>query len=306
MKKQVLLIFNPKAGLDRRRLKPEDIINRFRRDEYSFDLHITKGEKDATEIVKAFGEQNDLIICCGGDGTLNEIINGVMCLNKKIPIGYIPMGSTNDLATTIGIPADINMATEIIKAGHTEGYDIGHFNDRYFSYVASFGPGSRMSYSTPQKLKNKLGHGAYLLNGFVLEIIANLKEVKPTHIKIEYDGGVLDDIFYFVSISSSNSVAGIFNFSNSNVKLNDGLFEMMLVKNLKTPLDSFPMLAKIIKKDYDGKNLILLKTSKVKLTFDEHHPWTLDGEYGGEHQEVIFEAKQKGVELFCPGNEMFW
>lgn len=305
MKKKVLMIVNPKSGQDKKRTSPDDVINRFPRDGYTFDLHMTTCVGDATEIVKEFALDNDIVMCCGGDGTLNETINGVMQLPKRRPIGYIPMGSTNDLATTIGISTQLNEATEIIKNEHVEGYDIGMFNNRFFSYVASFGPGCRISYSTPQKMKNLLGHKAYMLNGFVLQLIPTLKEVKPVHIKIEYDGGVMDDIFYFASISNCNSVAGIFNFSSSNVKLNDGKFELMLVKNIKTPMDAFPMFGKIIKKDYDGKNLILLKTSQVKMTFDEPQPWTLDGEYGGEHKEVRFSAINKAVDIICTESDMF-
>ncbi len=304
-KKKVLLIVNPRSGRNKSRAATFDIVNRFDASKFDFTVKTTTCQGDATNIVKNCIADNDMVVCCGGDGTFNETINGVMQLSKRVPIGYIPAGSTNDLASTIGLPTDIVEATEIIKRGNTNSYDIGLFNNKFFSYVASFGAASNLSYSTPQSLKNALGHSAYILNGLVINLIPTLKSVKPIHIRIEYDGGVMEDDFFFGSISNSTSVGGIFKFNRSDVKLDDGKFEVLLVRGIKNPLQSFGLLSKIQKKEYDGEKIIYFKTSTLKLTFAEAKPWTLDGEYGGEHKEVRFAALNKAIDIVSGPNDMF-
>ena len=304
-KKKVLLIVNPRSGRNKSRAAAFDIVNRFNPAEYDFTVKTTTCQGDATNIVKECIADNDMVVCCGGDGTFNETINGVMQLSKRVPIGYIPAGSTNDLACTIGLPTEIDEATEIIKKGDTNAYDIGLFNNKFFSYVASFGAASNLSYSTPQGLKNALGHSAYLLNGLVINLIPTLKSVKPIHIKIEYDGKVMEDDFFFGSISNSTSVGGIFKFNKEDVKLDDGKFEVLLVRGLKNPLQAFGLLGKIQKKEYDGVKIIHFKASTLKLTFAQPKPWTLDGEYGGEHKEVRFAALNKAIDIVSGPNDMF-
>ncbi|MCI6771478.1 MAG: YegS/Rv2252/BmrU family lipid kinase, partial [Oscillospiraceae bacterium] len=259
----------------------------------------TTCQGDATNIVRKNYDDKQLVVCCGGDGTLNETINGVMDMPNRLPIGYIPTGSTNDLATTLGIPTDINKATDLIMSGHTNSYDLGLFNNRYFSYVASFGAFTKSSYATSQKMKNRLGHMAYILNG-----LGELKNIRAVHMKIEYDGGVLEDDFMFGAVSNSTSVAGLFRFKPEDVKLNDGIFELLLVK--KISLASVPIaLGKIRAQQYDGKQIIFLRTSKVKITSDESVAWTLDGEYGGAHKTVMIHVLEKAVEICSPENDLF-
>ena len=145
-----------------------------------------------------------------------------------------------------------------------------------------------------------------MINGFMLKIIPTLKDVKPIHIKFEYDGGVMDDIFYFAAVSNATSVAGIFKYNKDDVKLNDGKFEVLLVRHIKSPIDAFRMLGKIIRKDYDGKSLLYFKTSQAKFTFDDDsNAWTLDGEFGGEHKTVSFSVLPGAVNVYSPVNSMF-
>ena len=298
-KRNVLLIVNPCAGRTKSRAGTFDIVNKFSTNDYEFSIHTTTCQGDATNIVRKNYDDKQLVVCCGGDGTLNETINGVMDMPNRLPIGYIPTGSTNDLATTLGIPTDINKATDLIMSGHTNSYDLGLFNNRYFSYVASFGAFTKSSYATSQKMKNRLGHMAYILNG-----LGELKNIRAVHMKIEYDGGVLEDDFMFGSVSNSTSVAGLFRFKPEDVKLNDGIFELLLVK--KISLASVPIaLGKVRAQQYDGKQIIFLRTSKVKITSDESVAWTLDGEYGGAHKTVMIHVLEKAVEICSPENDLF-
>lgn len=304
-KKKVLLIVNPTAGKNKSRAGTFDIVNKFSSADYDFTIKTTTCQGDATNIVKNYIEDKDMVVCCGGDGTFNETINGVMSLSRRVPIGYIPAGSTNDLANTIGLPLNISDSTDTIIRGNTNQYDIGLFNNRFFSYIASFGVATNLSYETPQKLKNIFGHNAYMINGFVLRLIPTLKSIKPMHIKIEYDGKTLEDNFYFGSISNSTSVAGMFHFSENDVKLDDGKFEVLLVRGLKSPLESFALLKQVKRMDYDGKKIIYLKCSNLKMTFDKEVPWTLDGEYGGSHKEVRFSVLNRAIDIISDPNKIF-
>lgn len=298
-KKKVLLIVNPCAGRTKSRAQASDVVDKFSKDEYEFTVQTTTCQGDATNIVKTQSEGKDIVVCCGGDGTLNETINGVMDIPLRLPIGYIPMGSTNDLASTLGIPRNIDDATNLIMSGKTNSYDIGLFNNRYFSYIASFGAFTKSSYATSQKMKNRFGHIAYILNG-----VGEWKNMKPVHMRIEYDGGVIEDDFSFGAVSNSTSVAGIFKFNVNDVKLNDGFFELLLVKKIK-PITAPAMLAKVIRQEYDGKQIVFLRTSKAKFTSNEEIPWTLDGEYGGAHKTVMIHVLSKAIEICSPENPLF-
>lgn len=298
-KKKVLLIVNPCAGRTKSRAATFDIVDKFSQNDYEFSVHTTTCQGDATNIVKSNGEGKDLVVCCGGDGTLNETINGVMDMLRRIPIGYIPTGSTNDLASTLKIPRDIGEATDLIMSGKTNSYDIGLFNNRYFSYVASFGAFTKSSYATSQKLKNRLGHAAYILNG-----LKEWRNIKPVHMRIEYDGGVIEDDFSFGAISNSTSVAGLFKFDVNDVKLNDGFFEILLVRKIR-PITAPAMLGKVIRHEYDGKQIVFLRTSKATFTATEEVPWTLDGEYGGAPKVAMIHVLSKAVELCSPENPLF-
>lgn len=300
-KRNILLIVNPCAGRTRSRVHTFDVVNQFPKDDYEFFIHETKGQGDATEIVRHHAEGMDLVICCGGDGTLNETINGVMDLPERLPIGYIPCGSTNDLASTLGIPTKLPAAAELIRARQMNSYDIGLFNNRYYSYVASFGAFTRSSYATSQRMKNLFGHAAYIFNA----VFKEWTHIKTTHMKIEYDDGEIEGDFSFGAVSNSTSVAGVFRFDKNKVRLNDGKFEVLLVR--KAGFADAPYLFSMVrKKQYDGKRIIMLRTSKVKFTAEHEIPWTLDGEYGGEHKTVMVHVLSKAIDICSPDDhELF-
>lgn len=302
-KKKALLITNPCSGIDRKRISPSEIMEKFSPAAFDFTVEKTKGPEDATEIVKAVGNDYDIIICCGGDGTLNETINGVLSLDKRVPVGYIPSGSTNDLAATLGISTGLDSAARMILNNKTNTYDVGLFQNRYFNYIASFGIASDLPYITPQKWKNKFGHNAYVYYGVGIRLFPMLTSFKPTYMKIEYDGGVIEDNFYFGAISNTTSVAGIFKYDD--IKLNDGYFELLLVRGLKRNLDAIGMLNKIIRKDYSGENIIFTKTKHVKITCEEKVKWTLDGEFGGEQTDVEIKVLGDAFDIYSSNSSLF-
>lgn len=298
-KKKVLLVVNPCSGKTRTRSSAEDIIKEFPEDEYEFSVHNTTCQGDATRIVNEHHDDMDMVICCGGDGTLNETINGVMDMAERIPIGYIPMGTTNDLANTLNIPLKAKEAVDLIQSGQTNSYDIGLFNNRYFSYVASFGAFSSAAYKTSQKMKNMFGHSAYFWNGFM-----DWGSLKPIHVKVQYDDGVFEDDVLLGAITNSTSMGGIFKFDRSKIRLNDGYFEVFLVKNMNL-LKIAPLYFKVQKGDLSDKAFVFIKTRQAKFTFNNEVEWCLDGEFGGEHKVVNANILSKAIRIFSGENDLF-
>ena len=297
--KNVLLVVNPCSGKTRTRSSAEDIIKEFPEDEYDFSVHNTTCRGDATRIVKEHYDDMDMVICCGGDGTLNETINGVMDMVERKPIGYIPMGTTNDLANTLNIPLKLKDAVELIRSGQTNSYDIGLFNNRYFSYVAIFGAFSSASYTTSQKMKNMFGHSAYFWKGFM-----DWGSLKPIHVKVEYDDGVFEDDVMLGAVTNSTSMGGICKFDRSKIKLNDGYFELFIIK--KISLLTVPELFfKVQKQDYSHEAFVFIKTRQAKFTFSKPVEWSLDGEFGGEHKVVNVNVLSKAVRIFSGENDLF-
>lgn len=298
-RKTVLLIVNPCAGREKSRAGTYDIVESFSQNDYKFSIHTTKCQGDATRIVKDHLKDKDMVVCCGGDGTLNETINGVMATSRRVPIGYIPAGTTNDLASTIGIPRGIKEATEMIVGGNLNDYDLGLFNNRYFSYIASFGTFSKSSYTTSQKMKNRFGHLAYVVNG-----ATDIVHIHPYKMRLEHDNGVINGEFVFGNISNSTSVGGIFKLDENTIKLNDGYFEVMLIRKIKYSKIPSTFL-KVRKQEYDQQQVLTFKTKKLKITSEEMIDWTLDGEYGGKHNNVMMHVLERAIEIFSGDSHLF-
>ena len=295
----VLLVINPCAGKTSKRPAVYDIIKEFP-ENYQFTTEFTRCSGDATRIVKEKIEGHDLVVCAGGDGTLNEVINGIMDMPKRVPIGYIPIGSTNDLANTLGIPSELKAAVQNILDGHMNWYDVGLFNNRYFTYTSAFGAFTKSSYNTSQKMKNRFGHAAYIMNG-----LTEWKNIENIHAVVECDQGTFEGEFAFGTITDSTSVAGLFKLNADEVRLDDGKFELVLISAIKNLATAPALLRQLQKQDYDGKRIFLFHTSKVKITFDKDIPWTIDGEYGGEHREVIAHNLSRAVRIFAPAGPLF-
>ncbi len=302
---RVLIIYNPTSGKNSERLGFEDVVLTF--DWYNFDVTAvkTEGIGDATKIVKENIHNSDLVVCCGGDGTFNEIATGMIQCESRIPLIYIPNGSTNDFANTIGVTKDIEEQIELYKGGSINRYDVGLFNNKYFNYVASFGVGTDSSYLTSQKMKNALGYSAYRINGFVLQLPHHIKSVHAYPMKIEYDNGVIEDSFYFGAISNTNVVAGLFKYDNLGIKLNDGKFECLFVRGVRNVPDMFKLLNKLVKQDYDGDQIVTFTTSKLKIVGLEETAWTLDGEFGGKHKNIDVDVNAGALNIVSPRSKFF-
>lgn len=299
-KKKALLIVNPCSGRNKSRASIDEIVEKLSDKGYELEVHKTTCQGDATEIVKRELKDNNIVVCCGGDGTLNETINGVMDMPKRVPIGYIPSGTTNDIASSLKIPTDIEEGTSLIANTQPNDYDIGLFNNRYYSYVASFGAFSKSSYATSQKMKNMFGRTAYIAAG-----VADVVNIHNIKMRIEYDGGVIEDKFVFGTVSNSLSVAGMITLPEDVVKFNDGKFEVILVRDFK-PHKLLPIMYKVLAQKYDGKEIIMFSTKKLKITaLEEDVPWTIDGEYAGSHREVRINVLERAVELYAPETDHF-
>ncbi len=294
--KNLLLIVNPRSG--RAKMGPAllSVVEIFSNADYTVTVYPTKEREDATRKVCAVKNgEFDLIVVCGGDGTLNEVITGLMQSGADIPIGYIPAGTLNEWSTGLGISKTIRQAAKDIVTGKEITLDIGKFGDKYFTYTASFGAFTSASYSTNQDIKNVLGQAAYFFEG-----IKSLGAIKPIHLKFETDDRVIEDDFLFGAVSNSMSVGGIVKFDQSVVKLNDGLFEVLLIKNPSNILKLQPMLDGILKHELDRDGMEFFHTSALKVIGGEGLDWTLDGEKGTSDKVLEIKNCKKAVRFIVP------
>ena len=274
MEQKVLIILNPNAGLKQGRRYLADIINLFCKERYEVSVSITQQSGDARQIAMDKASEFDRVVCIGGDGTFNEVAAGIMSSGATVPIGYIPAGSTNDFASSLKIPKNIMKAAKMTVTGTPRNIDMGDFNGRYFSYIASFGAFTKASYATPQNVKNALGHLAYILEG-----MKELTSIQPYHVRFETDGEIFEEDYIFGAISNSTSVGGILTLNPDVVDMNDGLFEILLVKSPKNLIELNECIAAITSQNYDNKMITFRNASRVEIFADPEMQWTLDGEH---------------------------
>ncbi len=297
MKKMMLLI-NPNAGRGGYRAALADILQTFHRSGYVSTVFFTDGRGDATRLTAAHGADFDRLVCVGGDGTLSETVAGLMQLDKKPELGYIPLGTVNDVASSLGLSRSPAAAAKTAAAGRLRPLDVGCFNERdYFTYVAAFGAFTEVSYETPQNQKQALGRLAYIFAG-----MAALGRVTSHHVRVEWDGGMLADDFIFGGVTNSRSVAGLVRLRDmDDDALCDGLFEIFLVRAPADALDLANVISSVLASDFTGENVIRLRGSHARFRFDEPTPWTRDGEAGGEHLDVSCRNLQAAVRIAVPG-----
>lgn len=297
MMKKMLFVMNPFAGQRRANRYLVDILTAFNRGGYDVTVYMTEGPGDCARMVEEKASQMDLIVCCGGDGTFNEMVSGLLRSGADVPLGYIPAGSTNDFAASLGLSTNVMQATRAILEGESRQYDVGKFGDRYFTYVASFGAFTRASYSTPQNVKNALGHTAYLLEG-----ISELSQLKNIHVRLELDDGrVIEDDFLFGAISNSTSVGGILTLDPKQVDMCDGRFELLLVREPED-LSEIPEFIRALQtQKYNCRMMTFVSASRVKVTAPADMVWTLDGERAEGQEQVEATVLHRAIRLLQKG-----
>lgn len=293
-RKKLLFVFNPRSGKGQIKSRLVDIIDLFVKSGYEVTAHPTQGVSDARNIVADRAGEYDLVVCSGGDGTLDETISGMMRREDKVPIGYIPAGSTNDFAKALRIPKDMLSAADIAVNGKVFPCDVGAFNKDYFVYVAAFGIFSDVSYQTSQKMKNVLGHGAYVIEG-----AKRLSDIPSYVLRVEMNGQVIEDEFIYGMITNSTSVGGIKNMALKDTKLDDGLFEVNLIKYPNNPIQLNEILTNLMLPNLlDTQYVHHFKTDKIKIEcLNRNMPWTLDGEFGGNHKIAEISNIKRAVHL---------
>ena len=291
--KKLLFVMNPYAGIKRANRVLPEIISIFNRAGYDVMIYMTAAPGDCITAVEQKAAGMDLVVCVGGDGTFNETVTGLQHAGLDIPLGYIPAGSTNDFAASLKLPSNVLDAAELIAEGQPVAYDIGRFGDRYFTYVASFGAFTRTSYSTPQSIKNAMGHTAYLLNG-----IQELSQIRKHHVRFELDNGtVIEDDFIFGAISNSTSMGGLLTLDPKQVDMQDGKFELFLVRTPKDLLELGECAIALSEQKYNCKAITFCSASKITITASPDMNWTLDGEMEPGHEVVTIENLHHAIRL---------
>lgn len=293
--RKLLFIVNPRSGKGQIKNQLLEILDIFNKAGYEPTMHITQGVLDAKETVKAKAAGYDVVVCSGGDGTLNETVSGLMEDGIEIPLCYIPAGSTNDFASSLRIPKNMKRAAQLITEGRLFQCDVGTFNERYFNYVAAFGAFTEVSYATPQQMKNVLGHQAY-----ILEAMKKLMSIKPATMILEHDGGRIEGEFLYGMISNSTSVGGFKKLVGKSVLMDDGMFEVTLLRKFTTTAELQDIMTALITADMSSEALFSFKTSRLTIYSPEQVPWVLDGEYGGTPKEIQVGVKEKAMTVFCP------
>lgn len=291
--KRMLFIVNPKSGKGQIKNHLLEILDIFIKSNYDVQIYITQQTLDAKKAVITKGRDQDLIVCSGGDGTLNETISGIMELKNRPRLGYIPAGSTNDFASSLSIPKPMIKAAKAAVGGVPYRIDIGIFcRERYFVYVAGFGLFTEVSYLTPQDSKNVLGHQAYMLEG-----VKSLGSIKSYRMNIDCEEIQLEGEFIFGMITNTISVGGFKGLVNQDVALNDGLFEVLLIRTPKKPTELSNIVSSLFLKEEPDEFVYKFKTNKLHIKADDSIDWVLDGEFGGSHEEVIVENLTKQLEI---------
>ena len=295
LEKKLFFIYNPHAGKENIKGKLYGIIQAMSDAGYAITIYPTRAPQDAIEQIRNLPDDYDLVVCSGGDGTLDEVMTGMMHRKHKIPVGYIPAGSCNDFARSLQIPNNMDRAAEIAVRGVNYAIDVGSLNERNFIYVAAFGIFTDVSYTTKQEVKNVLGHMAYVLEG-----MKQLMNVKSYQLKVTSDEASFEGDFLFGMITNSKSVGGFKSIVGKNVIFDDGVFEMTFITRPKNPMELQEILAALLIEQIGTKYMYSFRSSRVVIESEEPVPWTLDGEFGGEHTHVEITNNQRAVEIRMP------
>lgn len=290
--KKLLLIINPMAGRNQAQTELYKMVKVFSAADYEVTVYPTRKRLDCTNKVINDAGRFDLVVCCGGDGTLNEMVSGMMQRTERIPMGYIPLGSTNDLACSLHIPLKVEEAARHCVSGTEFHMDVGSLGGRYFNYIAAFGAFTEASYATPQEIKNALGHLAYVLEG-----IKSVAKIQPIHVKVTADDNVLEEDYLFGAVSNTTSLGGILKLNANDVLLDDGKYELLLVKNPQNAMESQAMLGALVSQNFEGPSIRMMKASQIRFESDHEISWTLDGEFGGASKDTLIVNNKNAITL---------
>lgn len=297
--KKLLFIYNPNAGTGVLKPKISDIVDIFVKGGYEVTVYPTQKYHDALAKTMSYEEAYDLVVCSGGDGTLDEVVTGMLKRETQVPIGYIPAGTTNDFASSLHIPRNVLEAADTAVNGVPFPCDVGVFNDDFFVYIAAFGMFTDVSYETKQSMKNVLGHLAYLLEG-----TKRLFNIPSYYIKVTHDGESIEEEFMFGMVTNSRSVGGFKGITGKDVIFNDGVFEVTLIKTPKNPIELNEIVGALIMRQIDSKHMYSFKSGYVQFESVEEIPWTLDGEFGGQHDNVVVCNRQQGLQIMVKKEAM--
>ncbi len=280
--KKLLLIINPASGTKQAKKYLSEMVSCFYEHGYVTTVMVTQKCGDGTVFAEEYASGHDMVVCSGGDGTFNEVVAGLIKSGEKIPMGYIPSGSTNDFATSLHITGGILKTARDVMKGKPRFLDIGSFNGRYFSYVASFGAFTKASYSTSQTIKNALGHLAYILEG-----VKDIPQIKPKHVKVDLGDRIIENDYIFGAISNSTSLGGVLTLDKNTVDMNDAMFEMMFIKSPANINELNEIIHAITWKEYDKCSVIdFARAGSAKLYTSSAMDWSLDGEFEPGSAEI--------------------
>lgn len=292
--KKLLFIYNIHSGKGTIRNHLASVLDEFNKNGYETTVYSTQYRGHATELVKELGGDYPLIVCSGGDGTLSEAVDGLMTFpeERRPKIGYIPAGSTNDFASTLGLPGQMRKCAELICRETFKKVDVGQFYDDYFVYVAAFGAFTEVSYSTPQEEKNRLGHSAYIVQG-----IRQLPNIRPYRMKVSWGDQCMEKEFVYGMVYNANSVGGFRNLSGQAVALDDGELDVMLIQTPDNAVEWPMLLADLMTKNPDSKYITSFRTKEIMFESPEEVDWVLDGEYGGAHNKVTITTCRQAITI---------
>lgn len=298
MQKTLLFLVNPKAGKAEIKHNLMDVIDRFVQNDWKVVVRTTQYSGEVTDLIRDYACEYDMVVCAGGDGTLNEAVNGLMQTDCRPQLGYIPAGTTNDFAVSLNLPREVHYAAETIVNGQPFSCDAGQFNGHHFVYVAAFGIFTEVSYSTPQPTKNILGRAAYILEG-----IKSLADIKTYPLTIEQNGETITGEFLFGMVSNSISVGGFKMGKPGDVSMNDGLLEVLLVKKPRNLAELQGAVAALLRNDLNNPCLYSFHTSDMRVFSSEEISWTLDGEFGGNLRDVQISVVPQAYTIMVPAEE---
>lgn len=289
--KNLLLIVNPVSGKMKAKSTLMDVVMTLQKCGYTVTVKLTEQRGHATEFsAKAKADGFDAVVCFGGDGTLNETISGLIKSYSETPLGYIPLGTTNDFAKTLGISSSPFESAYAITKGKIKKIDCGYFNGKTFVYVAATGAFTEASYGATPAEKRYLGSLAYIIKG-----IESLTKLKPFHLKAKVNDEIIEGDYLYASVSNTTSLGGIFKLDPQKVKIDDGFFELVLIKAPSSLSEKGKLVSGLITENLNSEYVDLIYAPEIKIKLDAPMPWSLDGENGGEHKEIIIKNVSKKI-----------